>query len=333
MKQLSGRFSRSRGGVAAILLLGAAVAEPQGTVPPLPGQAREEARRWQPDGLLVEINTSAGSDADRRHGSEALRSRKLQPAPRPDFASLRKEADAMAATQDPSFKLHQVEVELLSTTLEIEHADFHYSRQGPPRGMAPGNLSWEEVEVLVSTGVSTPRWGGSIGGRRRTGITGHPPSPAPATILAPEEAVRRLGRAPMPAPSLGRGEYLKPQPQRWRLRLQLILVGADYWVGRPGRHPNVLGRADRDADATFKQTAPRGKWVWWGLVQHVVPGRRYEFLYIDAIDGKTASHCVEDPTGGTEPQLIAVPCSPAGATGGAAASQPGVGGDPPRIGR
>jgi hypothetical protein len=40
-------------------------------------------------------------------------------------------------------------------------------------------------------------------------------------------------------------------------------------------------------------TAPRGQWVWWTLVQHLVAGPRYEFLYMHAVTGTATSHCAE----------------------------------------
>jgi hypothetical protein len=115
-----------------------------------------------------------------------LQQRRLQPAPRPDFAAVRQAADVMAATQDGPFSLRQVEVR--STTLKIERAAFHYFRKAPSAA-SPGQTGWEELTVHVSTGLTKPgarsptSWGGTIGGGRRTGLRDPVPTAAPATIL------------------------------------------------------------------------------------------------------------------------------------------------------
>src|SRR5688572_1426225 len=87
--------------------------------------------------LLLVMPTAAAARAETTSPRGDLQQRRLQPAPRPDFASVRQAADAMAATQEGPFRLHQVEVELRSTTLEIERAAFHYFRK-TSRGVAPG---------------------------------------------------------------------------------------------------------------------------------------------------------------------------------------------------
>ncbi len=227
-----------------------------------------------------------------------------------DFASLRQRADAIAASQSGAFKLHQVEVEFQSSTLRIGQAAFHYSRPAPPRG-GPAR-GWEEITVHVET----PR---TVGGSRtyvRPGrIMGEQsefsdprPTPAPAAILSPEDAIRRLDRGPMPAP-YGTSSQRPREVSRWQLRVQLIKVGAPYSSGQP-----ALGPTWREGDgsfggrdAFFNETAPKGTWVWFTITQHPnVAGEQLEYVYIDAVSGRATSHCGE-PQGR---RLVSVPCAP-----------------------
>jgi hypothetical protein len=278
--------------------------------------------------LLVTSHAGTGrAEGPPPHGD--LQQRRLQPAPRPDFASVRQAADAMAATQEGPFRLYQVEVELRSTTLEIERAAFHYFRK-TPSGTSPGEVGWEELTVHVSTGLTKPgarsptSWGGTIGGGRRTGLRAPAPTAVPASILAPEEVIRRLGRGPLAPPTLTESDVRHPKPERWAVFVQLIQVGAAYWAGRPGLHPNRLGWTSRPAEALFAATAPQGQWVWWTLVQHLVVGHRYEFLYMDAVTGTATSHCADEVGQGPRDfDLIPVACPPPGAPTTAGGAGPG----------
>jgi hypothetical protein len=225
-----------------------------------------------------------------------------------DFATLRQKADAMAASQSPAFKLHQVEVELASSTLRIEEAVFHYSRGAPPRG-GPAS-GWEEIAVHVWTprtigaGRTYTRPGKIMGVHSE--FSDPRPTPAPAGVLAPDEAIRRLNREPLPAPS---SSGISRDVKSWRLHVQLINVGAAYSAGLPGLAPtwregegSFGGR-----DAFFNDTAPKGTWVWFTITQHPnVGGEQLEYVYIDAVTGRATSHCGE-PQGR---RLVAVPCAP-----------------------
>jgi hypothetical protein len=102
---------------------------------PEPAPAHMTALRRTPMGrhyacivvlLLLVTATAATGRAEAPPPRGDLQQQRLQPPPRPDFASVRQAADALAATQEGPFSLHQVEVELRSTTLEIERAAFHY---------------------------------------------------------------------------------------------------------------------------------------------------------------------------------------------------------------
>jgi hypothetical protein len=279
--------------------------------------------------LLLVTATAATGRAEAPPPRGDLQQRRLQPAPRPDFASVRQAADALAATQEGPFSLHQVEVELRSTTLEIERAAFHYFRK-TPSGTSPGQAGWEELTVHVSTGLTKPgarsptSWGGTIGGGRRTGLRDPAPTAVPASILAPEEVIRRLGRGPMAPPTLTEADVRHPKPERWAFLVQLIQVGAGYWAGRPGLHPNMLGWTSRPAEALFAANAPHGQWVWWTLVQHLVVGHRYEFLYLDAVTGTATSHCADEVGQGPQDfDLVAVTCPPPGAPAAGGGTGPG----------
>jgi hypothetical protein len=256
--------------------------------------------------LLGFAPAAGGAEVDLLN--EELREKEL-PANEPiDFTSLRKRADAMAARQDSSFKLHQVEVdfEFPNSTPRIGHVDFHYFRPAPSRGR-PG---WEElslgVAVTVKYGYKSP---GRISGGRQL-FDDPRPSPAPANIIAPEEALRRLNRGPLaPLHSL---PNLPKDPGRWTLSVQLIQLGAKYWAGNVGRSPNLGVHTGHNGLYTeepfFVKTAPRGTWVWWTVTQHVVPGTRLEYIYIDAVTGKISSHCAEQSAAHTP--LVPVPCAP-----------------------
>lgn len=251
---------------------------------------------WMAIILLGFASAAGATEADRL--KEELGEKEL-PANEPiDFTSLRKRADAMAARQNSSFRLHQVEIvfEFPSGTARIDHADFHYFRPAPRVGVSlPG---WEELDVglaiTVKYGYKSP---GRISGGRQM-FDDPRPSPAPTHIIAPEEALRRLNRGPLTS--------------RNQLKVQLYQVGAKYWTGTVGWAPSnevFTGHHGRPTEEPFfVKTAPRGKWVWWTVAQHDVPGTRLEYIYIDAVTGKISSHCAEQSA--THTPLVPVPCAP-----------------------
>ncbi len=242
--------------------------------------------------------SKSGGAAEVDRLNEDLREKELPVNEPIDFTSLRKRADAMAARQHSSFKLHQVEIEFEfpSSPPRIDHVDFHYFRPAP-------SSRWEELEV----GVNTPhqflngRWSpGRISGGRN--MSDDPrPNPAPANIIAPEEALRRLNRGAM-------------SPGGDKLAVQLFLIGAKYWRGTVARAPSYFintGHSGRYYEEPFfVKTAPSGKWVWWTVTQYRVAGKRYEYIYMDAITGKATSHCAEQPS--SSAPLVPVPCAPPG---------------------
>ena len=228
-----------------------------------------------------------------------------------DFTSLRKKADVMAARQHSSFKLHQVEIEFgfPSDTPRINQVNFHYFRP-VPRAFAGSQSEWEELKVYVDNNPWWPKNRGIMGEKGGT-IDDPRPNPAPAHILAPEDALRRLNRGPMSSP-VPEGPDKKGS-RWWTLSVQLLQIGTKYWAGNPGPtgYPYVGegGSEIYTEQPFFVKTAPPGKWVWWTITQHVVPGRRYEYIYIDAVTGKATSHCAEQPAGYNTP-LVPVPCAP-----------------------
>jgi len=227
-----------------------------------------------------------------------------------DFASLLRQADAVAAKQSPAFKLHQVEVELESATLRITEASFHYWQPSPPRA-APAQ-GWEEIAV----DITSPRsW---MNGQRRIDVPGAlnaessefedpKPTAAPDRILAPDEVIRRLRRPPMASPT-GTG-YVVSDVTAWRIRIQLVRIGADY------RQPAVQlspdgGDAALGRDSFFNRTAPSGKWVWWTIVQKVEAdpmSKTLEYLYFDPLTGALSHACVHKE--GNQEAGIACPAS------------------------
>jgi hypothetical protein len=89
--------------------------------------------------------------------------------------------------------------------------------------------------------------------------------------------------------------------------MQLFEVGAKYWTGIGGRVPSRGPATGKDTEEPFfVKTAPSGKWVWWTVTMHAVAGKRYEYIYIDAVTGKISSHCVE----ASADDLVPVPCAP-----------------------
>jgi hypothetical protein len=228
-----------------------------------------------------------------------------------DFTSLRKQADAMAARQHSSFKLHQVEIEFgfPSDTLRINQVNFHYFRP-VSRAFAGSQSQWEELKVYVDNNPWWPKNRGIMG--EKGGPLNDPrPSSAPANILAPEDALRRLNRGPMSSPA-SRAAGFEPHSEWRTLNVQLIQIGAKYWAGVPTSpgvpNPRTGESGFYTEEPFFVKTALPGKWVWWTVTQHDVPGTRYEYIYIDAVTGKATSHCAEAPS--YSGPLVPVPCAP-----------------------
>lgn len=224
----------------------------------------------------------------------ASRSETVPPGTATDFASLRRRADAEAARQTPPLKLYEIELVLTSQTLQIAEAEFHYFRPSAPRG-APAS-GWEDLSVHIEAPRS---W---MNGRRRIDVPGKfnvvmsdfddpKPSPAPANILAPDEAIRRLNRPPMPMPSLSGPPS---DMSDWKMQVQLVLTGADYHTGTRQLAPSSPEGEDArlGRDPFFTRTAPSREWVWWTVVQRPrVPQEEYHYLYTDAVSGRATVAC------------------------------------------
>jgi hypothetical protein len=243
---------------------------------------------------------------------EELRSKPFPPNEPVDFSSLRAKADAMAAKQSSSFKLHQVgtELEFPGGAPRITEGEFLYFQPVPRNS----RWTWEELRVMVETprkliGGESP---GSIMGSRSV-FEDTVPTPAPSNMMAPEKAVALLNRGPMSSPF---PQGPDRDSKRWRLRVQLIQIGAKYWAGNPRHVPtgsvNTGEKGTYLQEPFFVKTAPRGKWVWWTAAPHVVPGSRYkyiyEYIYMDAATGRATSHCAEQPSSYTP--LVPVSCPP-----------------------
>jgi hypothetical protein len=263
----------------------------------------------------------AGTNEDAKQRAEERRQQQLSPDQPIDFVSLRKKADDLAARQQSNFKLHQAEVEFASGTLRLNQVNFHYFHPTPAGG---ATSKWERLQVNVNTGgkVTTGKtvrssYPGTIGASRQA--FSYPlPTAAPANIINPVDAVRRLNRGPLTSP-FSSPSYRK-DPSEWKLHVQLIRVGAQYMAGTvtlsppgPGRI-RWIERAIQPSihDPFFKQTAPAGQWVWWTVAQHTdTPGERYEYIYMDASTGNATSHCAE-PSGPRDATVaVPVPCAPA----------------------
>lgn len=263
-----------------------------------------------------------GPDADPKKA--ALASQTLPLDAPADFGSLRARADALAAGQDTAFRLFQVETELESATLRIMQAHFRYVR--------PLGRDWEQLDVGISTGgrirmgqtLGRP-WPGRIGGSRTTFSAPAPPGPAPARLIAPEEAIRRLNRA-RPTGAFGKpGQGSAPSylrdPSQWRLLVQLLHTGARHEIGHvelsplrdhvpwPRRH--VQPALD---DTFFQKTAPRGAWVWWTVLQAPdAPMQRLEYVYMDPASGQATSACADGTGSSGQGSWTPAPCPTAGA--------------------
>ncbi len=257
---------------------------------------------------------------DVKQRAEERRQQQLPPDQPVDFFSLRKKSDELSARQHSDFKLHQAEVEFDSNTLRINQVNFHYFHPTPAGG---ATSKWERLQVNVNTGgkVTTGRtvrssYSGTIGASRQA-FSEPLPTAAAANIVNPEDAVRRLNRAPLTSP-FSAPSHLN-DPSRWKLNVQLIRVGAQYMAGTVTLSPSSSGRLlwiERAIqpsihDPFFKQTAPAGKWVWWTVAQHTdVPGERYEYIYMDASSGKATSHCAEASGPRDATVAVPVPCTP-----------------------
>ena len=277
--------------------------------------------------LLISISSGAEGKAlaavteDAKQRAEERRQQQLPPDQPIDFFSLRKKSDELSARQHSDFKLHQAEVEFDSNTLRINQVNFHYFHPTPVGGadfemgeVAGKHQYWEAKSP--QEGLSRSSYPGTIAASRQA--FGEPlPTAAPANILNPEEAVRRLNRAPLTSP-FSAPSHLK-DPSRWKLNVQLIRVGRQYMAGTVTLSPAGAGRLlwiqraiqPSIHDPFFRQTAPAGKWVWWTIAQHTdVPGERYEYIYMDVSMGKATSHCAE-PSGPRDATVaMPVPCTP-----------------------
>ncbi len=269
--------------------------------------------------IMIDAESGAATSFDALSGlaeanqrqEAASRTEELPPGTATDFASLRRRADAEAARQNPPFKLYEVEVALASKTLQISGADFHYFRPSAARG-APAS-GWEDLVVHIAAPKS---W---MNGRRRIDQPGQfnvttsdvddpKPSPAPANILDPDEATRRLNRPPMPMAQSSRPD---PDPSRWVTQVQLILIGANYHIGTQQLAPSspAAGDASLGRDPFFNRTAPRGKWVWWTIVRRPdVPGEELHYIYMDAQSGQATISCMQGR--GDKASAIACPSLP-----------------------
>jgi hypothetical protein len=263
----------------------------------------------------------AGTTEDINQRAQERRQQKLAPEQPIDFVSLRKKAHELAAKQHQDLRLHQAEVEFDSSTLRINQVDFHYFRPTPAGG---ATSKWERLQVHVNTGgrVTTGKtvrhsYPGTIGASRQA-FSDPQPTAAPANIINPADAVRRLSRGPLSAP-FSSASYLK-DPSRWKLNVQLIRVGARYMAGTVTLGPTGAGRINWIEraiqpslhDPFFKQTAPAGKWVWWTVAQQTeLPGEKYEYIYMDAGTGKATSHCAEPSGPPNATVALPVPCASA----------------------
>ncbi len=110
--------------------------------------------------------------------------------------------------------------------------------------------------------------------------------------------LRRLNR-PLPG-----------DPYGFPLRVKLVQTGeavADNAWASKGRLGGSLGLGAVDADFFFK-TAPVRTWLWWTVVEQ--PGsdakavgipRIKEYIYIDAVSGKSTSTCLSPARHGRVP--------------------------------
>lgn len=239
-------------------------------------------------------NLTGATDAARR--SKHLQEKSPPTGPSKDFTVLRREADALAATQHLDFKLFQIEAWLRGRP-EIYQARFHYFRKTKPVSLFAA-AGWEELQVNVDTH--------GMRGERGEG-RGPLPAPVPGTILTPEEAFQRLGRGPLVS-HLG-GLVKAGRAPEWDFHVQLVLGGIEDRRNVTGFRPNE----DTPEHPFFNQTAPAGKWIWWAVSQDKsLEGKRLEYLYLDAATGRATSHCAELPTHhiGFPTGLVAVSCTP-----------------------
>jgi hypothetical protein len=274
--------------------------------------------------------------------AQDLTQKKLAPDEQIEFASLRKKADGIAASQHQNFKLYQTEVEFEANSLRISQVDFRYFRLMPGGG---SSQAWEQLLMHVSTGgrIRTGRtlghtYPGTISGSRQTFSDPRPATAAPGNVLTPDEAIRRLNRSPLMSPEYVTLKGGGPDPRRYRrevkdvndpsvfkLKVQLIQVGAKYYsIGNVTLSPTTadawpkwVRQTNQPSiyDVFFKKTAPEGKWIWWTVTLYPnLPGERYEYIYMDALTGKATSHCAEPsgPGGLSRPEVVPVPvpCAP-----------------------
>ena len=233
-----------------------------------------------------------------------------QSAPR-DYASLRKAADAFAATSKPGSKLWRIDLtgSYDGGSLQIQEGEFHYFLLGKPSTFSPTGLDLLSAQVKSLEGMHLPqidRGSDSILGMG--GVEKWQLAPVPGNILSPDDALRRLNRPLRGDPYHGRiSAEARRAGHRGLLDLKLVQVGAA--VADSSRNgtqwqslADALGVRRGDVDF-FARTAPVGKWIWWTVVEQDrpypgsnprgpgTPRRVRESIYIDAVSGKATSHC------------------------------------------
>lgn len=247
-----------------------------------------------------------------------------------DFASARKAADAFAEKSQPGAKLWRVDVtaSYAGGAPEVLDYVFHYVYQHR-QGLGVMELypmpSGSEYDRRDQTNISTEPW---------------QTTPVPGNIRAPEDVLRVLRREVSRTPTLPprpQGRGAPPNPSRRDLfALRLVYAAAELASSARNQFQwNMLGRTMGLHGANpqlFARTAPSGRWIWWTVVGHDrpdpatdprragTPARVFEYVYIDAITGKLASHCF-GPVSGPLP-CDASPTTAGTATPGAPAAPP-----------
>jgi hypothetical protein len=142
--------------------------------------------KWTVVLLLLVAGTAAAGRAEAPRGD--LQQRRLQPAPRPEFAAVRQAADALAATQEGPFRLHQVEV-LFAATAPQGRWVWWTLVQHPVSGPR-----YEFLYLDAVTGTATSQCADQIGqGPRDADLVAVacPPPGAPATDAGAGRGRRR----------------------------------------------------------------------------------------------------------------------------------------------
>ena len=268
------------------------------TAPPRPPPRRSTGRRKR-HAVLLAAALAAVTVAD-------------PPAAAADFAALRAAADALAAREKPGFRLLMARVTASTTggTTQVHSGEFHYF--GPVDKLAyrvPGVTTrigdMPMFRVRAKSSDTRPL-------TRSAGFSYALPldegawtmTPVPETIVGPVEALRRLNRRITGDP------YRTPRddrPGRDLFDVALVQIGdarsarsrADFrWAGLSA----AFGFRRQQAEF-FARTGPLGRWIWWTVIEQDrpdpasdprragTPRRVLEYIYIDAITGKSESHC------------------------------------------